>query len=220
MTFDSRADTLKHSQRVGELMIQLAHELLDRATRHDRSKTEPPEVVTFNEFTPRLADLTYGSDEYRECLKAMGPALEHHYAMNRHHPEHFAEGINDMTLVDLLEMLADWKAASERHTDGSLDASLPIQQKRFRIDSQLMGILHNSASRAGWLRNPGYCNTAGRAANGERLKCNVFADQCGNPGSVHCDGLMDNLCWSDGEPGGAGKGGWYSAGTLGARDTE
>ena len=32
--------------------------------------------------------LTYGSDEYKACLTEMKPALDHHYAANRHHPEH------------------------------------------------------------------------------------------------------------------------------------
>jgi hypothetical protein len=112
-TYDSTADTLNHSQRVGELMAQAIVELVDRAMRHDRSKTEDPELEIFNEFTPKLAKTTYGSDEYLGYLEAMGEGLAHHYAHNRHHPEHFLDGINDMTLLDLIEMLADWKAATE-----------------------------------------------------------------------------------------------------------
>jgi len=66
MTYDSRPETYAHSQRVGELMIQLIKEALDRSTCHDRSKTEPPEVEVFNEFTPKLKEMTYGSPEYKE----------------------------------------------------------------------------------------------------------------------------------------------------------
>jgi hypothetical protein len=149
--FDSTADTLKHSQRVGELMGQMIHELLDRSMCHDRSKTEDPELATFNEFTPKLRNSTYGSEEYLGFLVAMKTGLAHHYAVNRHHPEHFADGINDMTLVDLIEMLADWRAASERHADGSLAKSLPIQKDRFGISEQLDAILRNTAVHFGWL---------------------------------------------------------------------
>ena len=46
------------------------------------------------------------------------PAIDHHYANNRHHPEHWPNGINDMTLMDLIEMLADWKAATARNKNG------------------------------------------------------------------------------------------------------
>ena len=148
--YDSRSDTLLHSQRVGELMVQLVKELLDRATCHDRSKTQPPEVAVFDEYTPKLATSTYGSEEYRGYLAAMGEGLKHHYAANRHHPEHFPNGINDMTLVDLVEMLADWKAAAERHNDGDLGGSLEINRERFGISDQLMGILRNTAEHFGW----------------------------------------------------------------------
>lgn len=149
--YDSRPDTLIHSQRVGELMVQVGKELLDRSTCHDRSKTLPPEVGTFNEFTPRLKTSTYGSDDYKSFLLAMGAGLAHHYEHNRHHPEHFPNGVNDMTLVDLVEMLADWKAATERHDDGDLAKSLDIQRDRFSLSDQLVKILRNTAERYGWL---------------------------------------------------------------------
>jgi hypothetical protein len=149
--FDSRPATLFHSQRVGELMVQVVKETLDRSTCHDRSKTEPPEVEVFDEFTPKLKNSTYGSAEYKGFLEAMGDGLKHHYANNRHHPEHFANGVNDMTLVDLIEMLADWKAATERHDDGDLAKSLEIQRERFGISDQLVAILRNTAEHFGWL---------------------------------------------------------------------
>lgn len=149
--FDSTADTLKHSQRVGELVVQTIKELSERSVSHDRSKTEEPELSVFNEYTPKLQKSTYGSDEYKGFLKEMQVGLDHHYANNRHHPEHFDNGINDMTLVDLIEMLADWKAATERHDDGSLVKSLPIQKERFGISDQLTQILENTARYYEWL---------------------------------------------------------------------
>jgi len=154
MAYDSTSDTLKHSLRVGELMVQAIGELCDRAVQHDRSKTEAPELDTFNEFTPKLKDSTYGSAEYKDFLAAMKPALDHHYAANRHHPEHFVDGVNGMTLVDLIEMLADWKAAGERHADGSLRRSLEVQRGRFGLSDQLLAILTNTAEHFGWLETP------------------------------------------------------------------
>lgn len=149
--YDSTADTLRHSQRVGELMAQPIHELVDRSMCHDRSKTEDPELATFNEFSPKLRDSTYGSDEYKGFLAEMKTGLDHHYAHNRHHPEYFDDGINEMTLVDLIEMLADWRAATEREADGSLDKSLGIQKQRFGISDQLDAVLWNTARHFRWL---------------------------------------------------------------------
>ena len=152
--YDSTADTLKHSQRVGELMVQTIKELNERSVCHDRSKTQPPEVEVFNEYTPKLKHSTYGSEEYKSFLKGMKEGLDHHYANNRHHPEHFEDGVNGMTLVDLIEMLADWKAATERHDDGSLVKSLKIQKERFGMSDQLTQILENTAKHFDWLDTP------------------------------------------------------------------
>lgn len=151
MTYDSTLDTLKHSRRVDELLLQMLSEIQARVTKHDLSKMEPPELDIFNEFTPKLRDSTYGSDEYRGFLDEMGEGLEHHYASNRHHPEHFENGVNGMTLIDLVEMLSDWKAATERHNDGDLTQSLSIQRERFNMSPQLTQILYNTAKELGWL---------------------------------------------------------------------
>lgn len=102
------------------------------------------------EYTPKLKASTYGSDEYKGFLEGMGEGLRHHYEANRHHPEHFPNGVNDMTLVDLMEMLADWKAATERHADGDVARSLRVQKERFGISDQLAQVLHNTVEHLGW----------------------------------------------------------------------
>jgi hypothetical protein len=122
--------------------------------RHDLSKMEPPEKAVFDRLTPLLKSTTYGSEEYRRSLADMGAILVHHYSENRHHPEHYADGIAGRTLVDVSEMLADWKAATERHDDGSLARSLTIQEGRFGIEPQLMAVLRNTAVAFGWLPSP------------------------------------------------------------------
>lgn len=151
MVYDSRVETLEHSRRVGELIHQLVEVLLYRSTHHDLSKTESPEVEVFDLYTPKLKGVVYGSEEYRSYLTAMGDALAHHYKHNPHHPEHHQNGVNDMTLVDLIEMLADWKAATERHDSGSLSNSLIYNKKRFGISDQLQSILVRTATEALWL---------------------------------------------------------------------
>jgi hypothetical protein len=149
----SRLATLEHSRRVDELLLQLVMDIQGRITKHDRSKMEDPELEIFDKFSPRLKGSTYGSEEYKGFLLEMKPALDHHYANNRHHPEHFHDGVNGMTLVDLVEMLSDWKAATERHDDGNLEKSLEIQKERFGLSDQLVSILWNTANEAGWFAN-------------------------------------------------------------------
>lgn len=153
MPDDSTGETLKHSLRVGALMVEIISELSARSVRHDLSKIGPEERDVFDEYSPKLKASTYGSGEYHGYLAAMKPALDHHYAENRHHPEHFADGVNGMTLADLVEMLADWKAAGERHADGSLRRSLEVQRERFGLSDQLLRILENTAQHFGWFQD-------------------------------------------------------------------
>jgi hypothetical protein len=47
-------------------------------------------------------------------------------------------------------MLCDWKAASERTKQGSIQASLAHNRMRFQIDDQLAAILENTVKELGW----------------------------------------------------------------------
>lgn len=150
MSYDSRQDTIAHKERVRSLLQAIEFELAGRAYRHDSTKLEEPEKALFDEWTPKLKELTYGSDEYKAALAALKPALDHHYAAWSHHPEHFENGINGMSLLDLIEMFCDWRAAGERHADGNFAKSLEINRKRFKMDDQLAGIFENTRKELGW----------------------------------------------------------------------
>lgn len=137
--------TMRHIEKVRNYINKVISNLLGRAEKHDQSKLESPEVELFTEYTPKLAACTFGSEEYNRFKKEMGVALEHHYARNAHHPEHHKNGINDMTLLDLVEMLVDWKAASERHNDGNILKSIEHNGQRFDMSPQLIRIFENTA---------------------------------------------------------------------------
>ena len=139
--YDSTADTLQHIRRVNEFMGEAAMQLIRRGIVHDASKLESPEKELFDEFTPKLKESEYGSDEYKENLKGLKVALEHHYAMNSHHPECHVQGVDDMDLFDLIEMVNDWKAATERHPNGDFLKSLEINKTRFKLSDQLFNII-------------------------------------------------------------------------------
>ena len=130
--------------RVISLIYGLIFDLQGIAAEHDLSKLEEPEKSIFDKFTPKLKSSTYGSDEYKAHLKEMSIAIDHHYKNNRHHPEFHENGISDMNLVDLIELLCDWKAASERHVDGDIRESIRINSTRFGIEPQLVRILLNT----------------------------------------------------------------------------
>lgn len=149
--YDSRPDTLAHIGRVQELIYEAAHKLTLRAALHDLSKLDEPEKSTFDACTGKLKAMAYGSDEYKAALAELKPALDHHYQANSHHPEHFENGVDGMNLFDVLEMLLDWKAATERMKDGGdIRRSLEINTERFKLSPQLKSILANTIKEMGW----------------------------------------------------------------------
>lgn len=144
--YDSTEDTMQHIDTVKRFLRILYRDLGIKGIYHDQSKLREPEKTIFDEYTPKLANSTYGSEEYKEFLKGMGIALEHHYTNNRHHPEHFENGIKGMTLIDLCEMISDWKAATLRHNNGDILKSIDMNQQRFGYTDELKQILINTVN--------------------------------------------------------------------------
>jgi hypothetical protein len=166
-------ETRKHIEEVRNYLNKVIIEVLFRQERHDQSKLGALEAEVFEEYTPKLRDSVYGSPEYKKLLEEMKPALDHHYTVNRHHPEHFKRyvcigchkeyktviancdmcgysqfeeepDVSQMNLIDILEMLCDWKAATLRHATGDILKSVEINQKRFGYSDELKQILLNT----------------------------------------------------------------------------
>jgi hypothetical protein len=58
--------------------------------------------------------------------------------------------VNGMSLLDVTEMLADHKGASERTKQGSIEQSMDANRKRFGYSDQLYNILRNTIRELGW----------------------------------------------------------------------
>jgi hypothetical protein len=148
---DIMDNTFQYYDKRGLDKSDFIKDLLERALVHDQSKLQPPEKAGFDEWTPRLRDLTYGSDEYKAALTSLKPTLDHHYAHNPHHPEHYPDGVEDMSLPDVIEMLCDWRAATLRHADGSLVRSLAVNKDRFGLCDQLVQLMWRTSLAYGWV---------------------------------------------------------------------
>lgn len=188
---DSTQDTLRHIFTVREHLDEILANLVRRGILHDASKLEDPEREGYDRLTTRLKDVTYGSEEYRAALDEAAETIAHHYAHNRHHPEHFPNGIADMTMLDLLEMLADWKAASLRTKGGSLAQSLPHNQQRWGIPDNLYLTLCATAAELGWVSQGWAAGERGRVLEAQRA---IMATRA--PGRVETEGwrCMHTTC--------------------------
>ncbi len=69
-------------------------------------------------------------------LASIQPAIQKHYKRNSHHPEHYKNGFLDMTELDKLELIADWKSATKRHKNGNIYKSIEINQERFGYNDE------------------------------------------------------------------------------------
>ncbi|WP_146416573.1 DUF5662 family protein [Crateriforma conspicua] len=112
--------TEEHIERVRQCLTvmasvtEYADELEERARVHDASKFGPEERIPYIWLT-----------EFHRCRRSGEPftypdgmeervrsAIDHHMTTNRHHPDFHADP-NDMTDVDLIEMVCDWTAMSQ-----------------------------------------------------------------------------------------------------------
>ena len=135
--------TTIHKFQVARFIIKTCWVLLKRALKHDLSKYSKHEAPYFA-TAPELKSFNYGSQEYKDMLQntpEFDAAIKHHYANNSHHPQFYPNGIKDMEILDVVEMLCDWKAATMRHANGDLRRSIEINQKRFGYNDQLKSIL-------------------------------------------------------------------------------
>lgn len=135
-------DLHKHKLVLKALLYNLANQLKERADKHDDSKYEKEEKDVFESIDNIKREDFDSYEQYYNCTKPLiQKALDHHYANNRHHPEHFENGVNDMNLLDVLEMVVDWDtSASCRRTE--LDTNYSF--KRFKIEPQLQKIILNT----------------------------------------------------------------------------
>lgn len=139
-------DINDHISNVKSKISKVINELKYRSHHHDDSKLVDPEYSAYKKFTPLLNDVEYQSDEYKKICntKVFADACDHHCKSNRHHPEYYKNGIDGMDLVDLIEMISDWKAASERYQNASWSDGFKINCERFNVSPQLESILWNT----------------------------------------------------------------------------
>ena len=146
---DSKSATLEHISNVNRIGAKFVVSLKNRLIVHDKSKLRQPEKKYLDLHTVSLMGYTYMSDEYKTTLEKMSPGLKHHYSHNDHHPQFFKNGVEDMSLLAIMEMLIDWCAASERHDDGDILTSIEKNQERFGYSDELKQIFITTVKEMG-----------------------------------------------------------------------
>lgn len=148
---DVLTDTLLHVNEVKAAIEVFNSELTKRGILHDSTKLQEPEFSPFCFTRERFKKVNYGTPEYQALVDEIKPSIEHHYKHNRHHTAHHANGIDDMNLIDIIEMISDWKAAERRSPDKKLADTLDYAFEKYKIDVQLGKIITNTLKSLGWI---------------------------------------------------------------------
>ena len=128
----------EHTRSVRQSIAKVVSELIRRSAIHDDKKLRDEEVDRRIERRRAINHLKYGSPEREEADRPFQGLQHGHYCQYRHHPQHFENGIDDMNLVDVIEMVCDWAAY------GNLDKSLKHNQKTYCVSPQLMKLIKNT----------------------------------------------------------------------------
>lgn len=144
---DERSNTekyiKKHIERVRNRLSEFIFELYKRMKYHDASKLKEPEYSLWLRMDeePRYK---YGTREYKDKIRRNKRVFDLHYAHNSHHPEHYSQGVLDMDLVDLIEMLIDWISYKDDISIKDAIELIEMQSDRYNLSEDLKCILKNT----------------------------------------------------------------------------
>lgn len=135
---------------MGKYLAPIIQALVQRAVDHDDSKLKEGELPAYASAQEAFEVTPFGTPEYQAIKDGIMPTIKKHYEKNSHHPEHYENGIAGMDLVDVIEMLCDWKSATKNHNVGSnMKKSIEFAIKKYNISTDLAAILYNTAIRFG-----------------------------------------------------------------------
>ena len=128
-----------HGRAIRTNLAKIASELIHRSAVHDDSKLSDEQLDRYISRHQEIHDLKYESPKREKIEEKYKDLLKTHHSEYRHHPEHFKNGIDDMNLVDVIEMLCDWAGAG-----ADIEQSLKLNQKKYCISPQLMTLIKNT----------------------------------------------------------------------------
>ena len=138
-----------HKMAVDQDMNFLIRELRTRSKKHDVSKRSGVEYAMFSDSSDYAdGNVIWGVDmKGHPTPSTLESALIIHSQNNDYRPEHFENGVCDMTFPQLIEMLCDITATARER--GITDISVFIRHElatKYGLDKQLCNVLVNTAN--------------------------------------------------------------------------
>ena len=124
---------IRHIMLVQAAINKITAELNRRGLVHDVTKFQEDEFLGFVKLNQADKLYGYGTPEYKAAL-AENNAVELHTSRHSHHPEYYHNGVNEMNLFDLIEMVCDWRAANQVYGVTTFEESLQKSMDRFGLN--------------------------------------------------------------------------------------
>lgn len=121
---------------VQSLVRRISYRLMSRADVHDLSKFSPDELGGMIAIDRIADEKGLNSPEYMAALS--GPAIQLHHSRHSHHPEYHQNGIRSMSLLDLIEMVCDWKAANQLRGHPEWNESVNMMTERLNLPGEYL----------------------------------------------------------------------------------
>jgi len=134
--------------------------MLDKSSMKEDSRLPAIEEsgLTDGRFTGESGLMDKRFKEVSETMKHtvdltlnLDAAIEHHHANNRHHTAFHKNEFSGMNLFDILEMLADWKAASRRSPNLSFADSLPKAFEKYSVPKNMQKHIMETLKYLKWI---------------------------------------------------------------------
>ena len=135
-------DTLLHKKFFNEACLKMidylyemkrddeALELARRCIIHDSSKLTDEEIDLFLQLPEEI------SGHKRQLTERHKELLAVHWKNNRHHPE-FYDDCNNMSEIDIIEMVCDWSARSMQFKNNVVEYAVETARKRFGFNDEM-----------------------------------------------------------------------------------
>lgn len=121
--------------------------LQERGAAHDQSKYEEPERLAYIWLTWYHKQRKDGVDiEYPDGVQeAVNKAIKHHTESNRHHSEAHTS-VNDMSCLDVVEMVCDWTAISQEYGADTCLAWVEANVSKFGFNDDMLAFIYETIS--------------------------------------------------------------------------
>jgi hypothetical protein len=160
----------RHRDFVRLAVTMVAQALERRAIEHDATKMLDDEFAGFSRINAVARTRKFGTPEYKASMADERETIDRHFSRNRHHPERAklmgeaaeaerglpddatywaARAANEMTFLDIIEMVCDWWGARLGYADSRMtwleSVEKCLDSKRQYLSAWQIALVHDVA---------------------------------------------------------------------------